>query len=102
MTRPEAHVLLGYLKRYRTEHITCARKYDVASEMVAEVMNLLNSQGGLATGNYFDKETVETFASNVQGTVTKRLGDMTEPQLAEFIIKTVNESIARNAMHPDF
>jgi len=94
MTRPEAHVLLGYLKRYRTEHITCERKYDVASEMIAEVMEMLNQQGGL-----LDKHGCDI---NVQGTVTKRLGDMTEPQLAEFIVKTVQESIARNAIHPNF
>jgi len=48
MTRPEAHALLGYLRRYRTEHMTCERKYTVASEIIAEVMEMLNVDRGTA------------------------------------------------------
>lgn len=86
MTRPEAHAVLGYLKRYRSENITCERNYTVASQMIAEVM-----------------ETLKPDNSELSIVVNKHtVGDMTEPQLAAFIVKTVQESIARNALYPNF
>jgi len=87
MTRPEAHVLLGYLKRYRTEHITCASKYDVASEMIAEVMKMLNNDAnnsGYALGD-------------VQG---NKPVPMTGEELHDFIIRVVTKAISTGNLRP--